>query len=361
MNVLLLTDKLIMGGAEIYFCKLENYLSHNEAAFFAAAGQGELEQQIKNKDRFLPLSRRDHIKNLRDLRKMILKNDIHVIHANSLRMVLYAISLQSMMKGHRFHIIYTKHNVTRLEQRNKILFNSLLNKHVDRILTVSEFEKNNLEKLGVEEAKVRTVYNGVDLNQFVYSTKKRTSTFNVGILARLSEEKNHDLFMDIANHFRNDSHFQFHMAGDGPEKERIRNRILSEGLNNVNMMGGVSKPETFIKEMDVLLLTSKREIFPMVILEAMASGTPIIAIDRGGISEAVIDRSTGFLIKQHDVVEYSQRIKELEENDLLREQICWNARKSAEKNFSLESMVEETLEEYFNCYGIERRRTKIEA
>ena len=95
----------------------------------------------------------------------------------------------------KIKVVYTKHNVTILEKKMPILFRYFINKYVNNIITVSEFEKN-LISMHVAEEKIKTIYNGVDIEKF-YSSKKTESTYNVGILARLSKEKNHQLFVKL--------------------------------------------------------------------------------------------------------------------------------------------------------------------
>ena len=65
---------------------------------------------------------------------------------------------------------------------------------------------------------------------------------------------------------------------------------------SVKMLGNISEPHKFIGNMDVLLLLSFCEVFPMVVIEAMATGTPMVSIDVGGINEAGIDGESGVLI-----------------------------------------------------------------
>jgi glycosyltransferase involved in cell wall biosynthesis len=349
MKVLVLTDKLILGGAEMYFCKLENLLQHPNVQFYYAAGPGELNEKIKNKQHFSDLSSTNHLKNIKKIRRIVIDKQIDIIHANSLRMVLYCLAVKKTTR-YKFKIIYTKHNVTVLEEKYKKMFSTILNKHVNRILTVSEYEKNNLVQLGVNKDKIRTIYNGVDLRQFVFQGKEEREIFKVGILARVSEEKNHELFIEIAKELKDKKNLMFYIAGDGPHTEKINNLINIYGLSQkVKMLGVVRKPEQFIREMDLLLLTSYREVFPMVILEAMAVGTPVISIDRGGVNEAIKENQTGLLISDHSVIEFCEKILHLQSNEEIRKQYIELSRKRVETDFSSEKMVGETLHEYLNC------------
>ncbi|MGQ7051594.1 glycosyltransferase family 4 protein, partial [Bacillus cereus group sp. BceL237] len=90
MNILLMTDKLITGGAESYFCKLESNLRYDDFKIYTAAGDGELYESLTRKENFILLSRWNHLRNIYYLRNEICKRKIELIHANSLRMVLYA-------------------------------------------------------------------------------------------------------------------------------------------------------------------------------------------------------------------------------------------------------------------------------
>jgi glycosyltransferase involved in cell wall biosynthesis len=345
-NVLLLTDKLITGGAEMYFCKLENHLKNDNAMYYSAAAPGELYNHLQNKHQFIPLSLKNHLTNLYTLSKEVTQKDIHVIHANSLRMLLYSIALLKMTRR-KIKLVYTKHNVTILERKIPSLFKMVVNQYVNQIIAISDFEKENLLMLGVRNDKIRTIYNGVDIAQFSYQQQHPKETFNVGILARLSKEKNHELFLKIANELKNTPKIRFFIAGDGPERENIERMISNLDLNHkVMLLGNTSNPYPFICNMDLLLLTSLREVFPMVVLEAMASGTPIVAVDVGGIKEAVVDHETGILISHHSEKEFANKIRLLYDNEELRKQLGNNARQKVEQSFSLSNMIQSTLETY---------------
>ncbi|MCA0987036.1 glycosyltransferase family 4 protein [Guptibacillus algicola] len=346
MNLLILTDKLIHGGAENYFCRLENEIHAQDFTVYTAAGPGELQSQIKHKENFYCMSRTNHLTNVRSIRRLIVKRDIEVAHANSLRMVLYLLMVKlTLGRKKTFAIIYTKHNITALEKYS-FLFASIVNKYVDRVIAVSEFEKENLINKGVQPSKVTTVYNGVDIEKFYFSSKQKSTHFKIGILARLSEEKNHKLFVQVANEFKDVPHLQFYIAGDGPEHASIINQIESLGVQNITLLGNVSNPGKFIREMDLLLLTSKREVFPMVMLEAMATGTPLLAVEVGGVKEAVIHNETGFLVRQYSVDEFCDIIYHVLENEDISRQLVVRARERVESEFSMGKMVERTMEAY---------------
>jgi glycosyltransferase involved in cell wall biosynthesis len=346
MNILMLTDKLTMGGAENYFIKLENKMNGNGFQLFTAAGGGELSDQITNKPNYMELSRNNHILNIWRLNRFINKQEIDVIHANSLRMVFYAVCLRKLARKRKINIIYTKHNITSLERFPR-LFSSLMNHCVTGIITVSEYEKRVLVQYGVKEEKITTVYNGVDLEKFPFTEKPHPEVFNVGILARLSPEKNHRLFLDIAASMKAEKDIQFYIAGDGPERASILEKIQKSGISDrVTLLGEVQEPHTFLQSMDALLLTSEREVFPMVILEAMATGTPVITINRGGIPEAVADGQTGMMVDNHCTEAFCEKITSLKSDWKLRKSIILAARQKVARDFTSTQMVSRTFSQY---------------
>ncbi|MGF3104481.1 glycosyltransferase family 4 protein [Rossellomorea sp. DUT-2] len=346
MNVLMLTDKLTMGGAENYFIELENKMNGTGFRFYSAAGGGELTDNISNKHNYMELSRKNHILNLWLLTRHINKQEIDVIHANSLRMVLYAGCLRMFAWKRKMKIVYTKHNITSLEKFPK-LFSTLMNHCVTGIITVSEYEKRVLVQYGVKEKKITTIYNGVDLEKFPFTEKPQHDVFKVGILARLSQEKNHHLFLDIAASMKAEKDIQFYIAGDGPERESILEKIQKSGISDrVTLLGEVKEPHEFLQSMDALLLTSEREVFPMVILEAMATGTPVVTINRGGISEAIADGETGMMVDNHCLEVFCEKIISLKSDWELRKCIILAARQKVVRNFTSNHMVKETFRQY---------------
>jgi glycosyltransferase involved in cell wall biosynthesis len=91
------------------------------------------------------------------------------------------------------------------------------------------------------------------------------------------------------------------LAGDGPELTAVRDRAHSLELDgSVMFPGSFTEPWDLLRAADVLVLASEVEGLPLVILEAMSQGVPVVAADVGGIPEAVIDGETGFLVPPRD-------------------------------------------------------------
>ncbi|MFF2890547.1 glycosyltransferase family 4 protein [Paenibacillus sp. NPDC057967] len=357
-KVLFLMDKLTTGGAEIYFTTIENNVNKNQIDMYTAAGPGELYDRLKNKDKFKFLSRKNHLINIYHIVRILLTNNIKVVHANCLRIALYMVVIKLFFWNVK--VMYTKHNVTMLEKKPK-LFSFILNTFVDKIITVSNFEKDNLLNLGVKEEKIRTIYNGVELEKFEYHMPvDHTRIINIGILARLSEEKNHSLFLDTALLLKQNSNrpIKYYIAGDGPERKNIETFIKENGLrDDVVLLGNVSDPDRFLQEMDILLLTSKREVFPMTIIEAMAKGTPVVSINVGGIREAIQDDVNGYLVNAPLPSEFSTKIEMLLMSYDKRLDFSRRSRSRVEQEFTLQFMLDAICEEYQEMdYRLSTRR-----
>lgn len=344
-KVLFVTDKLITGGAERYFMKIENRLSRENIELYCGAGPGDFEKEVKHKESFIPLFKSSWYKNLTILHRIVQEKEIQVFHANSLRMLFYGILFK--MRNKKLRLIYTKHNVTLLEKKSPKLFTALLNAFFVEIITVSQDENKKLAALGVRKHKIETIYNGVDLQRFSYTLRiNQGATKHIGILARLSPEKNHKLFLEIAKELQNKSYL-FHIAGEGEEKENLEALVKKMGLRKkVVFHGNVKDPENFIKKMDVLLLTSTREVFPMTVIEAMAVGTPMVAVEVGGIGEAIENHITGELVQSHDAKKLAAAVEELLKHPAYRKQIIENAYHKVQQMFSEQNMLEKTLELY---------------
>lgn len=115
----------------------------------------------------------------------------------------------------------------------------------------------------------------------------------VGMVARLSPEKNIPMALECARLMPD---ALFVVVGDGPQEPALR--AAAGRLGNVALAGWRGDTERFYPAFDVLLLTSKMEGLPLVALEAMAAGAPVVASSVGALPEIVTDGLNGFLVPQ---------------------------------------------------------------
>lgn len=197
-----------------------------------------------------------------------------------------------------------------------------------------------------------TVYNGIDLNKFKFSNSKNdivsiddgfTNFLSVG---RLNEQKDYPNLLNAISQLDVNLKVRFNIVGDGELRLAIENLIDSMGIKNkVNLLGRRKDIATLMHQSDFFILPSKYEGFGLVVAEAMACGTFVIATDCGGVREVLGD--TGILVPPQDSQALAQAMQQA--LSLTDEQISSNnirARKRIEELFSLEKSVEKWLEIY---------------
>lgn len=346
INVLFLAEELRVGGAESYFYKIENNINRDKYNFYSMAVYGNQIDKIKETDnfysyKFSPLNRVNKIK------KVCLEKNINVIHVNSLQLAFAASVVKKLLKRKmNIKIMYTKHNITFLEKISKKAFVIFLNRNIDTVNSICNVEKEYLIENGVIENKIRTIYNGTKISDFEFNDRRvNNSKFSVGILARLSPEKRHDIFINIADILTNKlSNVDFYIGGDGPEKDLIKKMIDDKNLcDRISMLGNVNASE-FLDKIDYLLLVSDREVLPMSIIEGMASGCIVIARNVGGVRE-LVTKDTGYLVDGDEPFKYAEIIQNLVSNKF-NEKMSYSARKIVEEQFSLDIMLKNIENQY---------------
>lgn len=203
---------------------------------------------------------------------------------------------------------------------------------------------------GVPARRALTIYNGVDTHRF-HPERDRSLRMEMGwteedvvfgIIANFIHYKRHIDFVRAAaiieKRFPN---AKFLMGGeDRGELREVRAEIERLGVGNIRIVEGVRSPETLFAAMDVYICTSQTEGLSNVLLEAMASGKPIIATRVGGNPELIVEGQTGFLAPYgapRDIAEAAMAL--LRDRSLLK-RMGEKARLHAEQSFSIEAMTE---------------------
>jgi len=182
---------------------------------------------------------------------------------------------------------------TRFKARSKQII-----KHFNRakkIFSVSNALKKVLVKAGVNQNKILVNYNGVDKSIFYPCEKK--SSCSIVFVGSLIKEKGIVELLDAASSLREEySQYQFRIIGQGPLSDALISKY-DVATNNVKFLGSLPLQEVAeeIRQARLLVLPSYREGVPNVILEALSSGTPVVATNVGGVAE-VLPADCGLVI-----------------------------------------------------------------
>ena len=190
--------------------------------------------------------------------------------------------------------------------------------------TVSFFNKKLMVKEGGEETreKIHVLRCGVDTKLFSPCEKKAEgSSFQILCVASFEEVKGHKYLVDACKILSEQGlDFECHFVGYGPLRKQVENQIDELGLQDKFHLHG-SLPRNMVLEMllksDVFVLASvptrqgKREGIPVVLMEAMASGLPVISSQLSGIPELVDDGISGVLIEPRDTEALARTLLDL--------------------------------------------------
>lgn len=185
----------------------------------------------------------------------------------------------------------------------------------------------------------QVIRNAVNISDYKVAARDLHHPLRVLFLGRLGERKG---IYDILNAIRiigTDS-CEFTLAGDG-EVEKIKEIVKREGWDKfVNVPGWVSKEQVslLLENSDMYILPSYHEGLPMGILEALASGLPVISTYVGGIPEAVRDSINGYLIKPGDYRALAKYIKNIGEDSSLWKRLSHAAMRIAEDEFGMDKV-----------------------
>jgi len=198
---------------------------------------------------------------------------------------------------------------------------------VDLFISPSVFLKEKFVNWGVKK-RIEVINNFVDLEKF-------QANFSVGAylvcVGRLSREKG---IMTLLRAIRKLPQIRLKLVGDGPMKEIIKNYISKKQVRNVEFVGKKSGAELFdlIRGSSFVVVPSEwYENYPMVVLEAMALGKPVLASNLGGLKEMVEENKTGWFFEAGNIKDLRLKIKNHFNDIETIERLGRNARQAVEQ------------------------------
>lgn len=222
----------------------------------------------------------------------------------------------------------------------------------ERIIAVAESEFKTAENLRViTPSKMTVVHNGLPELNPPLTAEPATDPPRLVMVARFAEPKDHLTLLQALGAFKEKS-WTLSLVGDGEGRSRAEKITAEEGISKqVEFLGGREDVPAILNESQVFVLSSRREGFPLSVLEAMRAGLPVVASHVGGISEAVEEGISGFLFPPGDVEALQCCLGKLLDDPSLRQSMGEAGRKRFLKYFTLDRMVEETIAVYRSVTG----------
>ena len=226
-------------------------------------------------------------------------------------------------------------------------------------VTISSYNREVMVQECGEAArdKIHVIHCGVDPTIFsLPSGKKEKGRFEILCVASFEEVKGHKFLVEACRLLRERNiNFGCHLVGEGPLRSQIETEIARSSLQDRICLHGAqprNQIARMLSEADALALASvptrngKREGIPVVLMEAMSSGLPVVATNISGIPELVSSGSTGLLVSPADAVELADALEKLANEAELRDRLGRAGREKVLRDFNLRTNAR-TLVEFF--------------
>jgi glycosyltransferase involved in cell wall biosynthesis len=210
----------------------------------------------------------------------------------------------------------------------------------NKIDHLTSFLSHNLivsEKLRNKVYKPKYLNNFINPKNKNKKLKRESKKINIAFVGRLSYEKAPDRFLELAKHFYNDSNILFHIYGSGS----LQNELKNKSTNNIIFHGHQSNSD-FWNTIDVLIICSREEGLPMVLLEAMDNNIISLSNRVGQIETVIQHEHNGVLTNNQSTDELILSLKSLLSlSDKEKQEITINAYEDIQKTYSGKQQIKE--------------------
>ncbi len=229
----------------------------------------------------------------------------------------------------------------------------LINPFVTKWIPVSKELADWLrDEVKLPKAKIKLIYNGIDLHLYQSKASQNTEKFVVGTVGRMAVVKDQLTLIKATEKLLTDfpklkKTLHVVLIGDGELYQNIRDYIDQYQLqDSISLLGARDDIAALLRTLDVFVLPSLVEGIPLTILEAMATALPVITTNVGGNPELIEDDVNGFLINPKDIDSLANKIKHYIDSPESITVHGKNGRKKAELSFSLEQMTKQYMQIY---------------
>jgi glycosyltransferase involved in cell wall biosynthesis len=235
----------------------------------------------------------------------------------------------------------------------------ILSKFSDKLISVSNYQREEFVKLKLGDyKKIVNIPLGLKIEEFQGLDKYKDYKNELGIkkndivitiVARIVPIKNHKLLVDTVNLLKNKfTEFKILIVGDGSEKKYLKQYIDKLTLKKYFVWTGFTKELAKIYAVsDIVVLTSKNEGLPTVIIESQFCKVPVVSTDVGGVRDLIEHNKTGLLTEPDNPEDLCGKLLELINNKEKRVELGLNGYKNALQKYTVEALTEK-FKKFYN-------------
>jgi glycosyltransferase involved in cell wall biosynthesis len=292
------------------------------------------------------------------------RDGIDLVHTHNPMALVYGAPAGKLARA---AVVHTKHGENPEPHARRIRFRRAVSVFADAFVAVSPTTADSArESQDVQGNKLRVIPNGIDVTRFGTDDAARSAVrrefgigddaWVIGTVGRLASEKNQVLLVKALAGLLGER-ARLVIVGDGPEAGAIASAIAEAGSKPwVHLAGARADVPRFLAAFDVFALPSLSEGLPLVVLEAMASGLPVVASAVGGIPDVVEEGATGTLVPPADVDALRAGLVELASDRALAATLGARAREVARARYSLDTMARSYMDLYRHVLAASTRR-----
>ncbi len=360
-RILYVIENGSFGGGERAFAQVVSGIDKDRYELYAACiPQGLYYEKIKINARVLPweIKNRFDFKKISKLREIINENNIDIVHSQGPRADFYTRLAAKSTKALIVSTVATPvedFDVNLFKKLGYILLDRFTERYVDRFIVVSEALKRRLiDTHKISPDRVSVIYNGVEIDEYDFTNAsiKIREEFGVkegmllaGTAGRLVYQKGLPFFIRAVKYIKDkdpeiSKNIKYIIVGEGALRKVLEKLADDLGVSeNIIFTGFRTDVKNILSAMDIFVLSSVHEGQPLVILEAMASGKPIVSTDIEGINETIDNGLTGILVSPYDHCALAEGLLNLIKDKEKAQSLASAARKAVQEKFDIKDKI----------------------
>jgi glycosyltransferase involved in cell wall biosynthesis len=334
--------QLDLGGLERLLLDFAGHVNARDfdLQFICLNGGGAIAKQLElmgSKVSWLPAASGPRLHMVARLSEIFSESRVQIVHTHNNGPLIHAAPAARLVGA---KVVHTRHGQGMGTSRPQQVLVRAASHLIDRFVCVSADSARIATREGLCPQRISVIRNGVDLGQFEYHGPNREGP--VVVVARLTPEKDiSSLIRATALVVRDHPQMRLRIAGDGPARVELQNLVDELNMRqHIEFVGVVKNVSRLLQSASLFVLPSLSEGLSLSILEAMATGLPVIAMRVGGNPEVIIEDRTGLLVSPGDAFELAEAISRLLGDPVRARCLGAAGRKHVECHFDVRQMID---------------------